>query len=71
MQSINHLRKESTAPNETTNRLRTVTGNRYPRKCSCGCGQAIPRDPAIRLVVDSAAPLPFFAQQPPGWLITC
>jgi hypothetical protein len=45
MQSINHPRQESTAPNETASRLRTVTGNRFPRKCSCGCGHAIPRDP--------------------------
>ncbi|MCI4372891.1 MAG: hypothetical protein L3K02_04540 [Thermoplasmata archaeon] len=60
MQSINHPRQESPAPNETaTSRLRTVTGNRWPRKCSCGCGQAIPRDPEIRLVVDFGAPRPY------------
>jgi hypothetical protein len=40
-------------------RLRTVTGNRFPRKCSCGCGQPIPRDPEIRFVVDFGAPKPF------------
>jgi hypothetical protein len=59
MQSINHPRQESTAPNETASRLRTVTGNRWPRKCSCGCGHAIPRDPSIRYVVDFGAPRPY------------
>jgi hypothetical protein len=39
-------------------RLRTVTGNRYPRKSSCGCGGQIPCDPEIRLVVDFGAPRP-------------
>ena len=56
MQSINHPRQESTTPNETASRLRTVTGNRFPRMCSCGCGQAIPRDPEIRHVVEFGAP---------------
>jgi hypothetical protein len=28
-------------------RLRTVTGNRWPRKCSCGCGGQMPRDAAL------------------------
>jgi len=59
MQSINHPRQESTTPNETASRLRTVTGNRFPRMCSCGCGQAIPRDPEIRLVIDFGAPRPY------------
>lgn len=40
-------------------RLRTVTGNRFPRKCSCGCGQPIPRDPEVRYVVDFGAPRPY------------
>ena len=40
-------------------RLRTVTGNRFPRKCSCGCGEAIPRDPEVRYVVDFGAPRPY------------
>jgi hypothetical protein len=40
-------------------RLRTVTGNRFPRKCSCGCGREIPRDPEIRLVVDFGAQRPY------------
>jgi hypothetical protein len=43
----------------TTPRLRTVTGNRFPRKCACGCGLGIPRDPEIRYVVDFAAPRPY------------
>jgi hypothetical protein len=59
MQSINHPRQESPAPNETASRLRTVTGNRFPRKCSCGCGGQIPRDASIRYVVDFGAPKPY------------
>ncbi len=46
-------------------RLRTVTGNRWPRKCGCGCGFAIPRDPEIRYVVDfgSARPYPAYLRE--------
>jgi len=40
-------------------RLRTVTGNRFPRKCACGCNQPIPRDPGVRYVVDFGAPRPY------------
>jgi hypothetical protein len=40
-------------------RLRSVTGNKFPRRCSCGCGREIPRDPEIRLVVDFGAPRPY------------
>jgi hypothetical protein len=40
-------------------RLRSVTGNKFPRKCSCGCGREIPRDPEIRLVVDFGASRPY------------
>ncbi|MGP8016161.1 MAG: hypothetical protein ACLPP2_02570 [Thermoplasmata archaeon] len=40
-------------------RLRTVTGNRFPRKCACGCGLAIPRDPEVRYVVDFGAARPY------------
>ena len=29
-------------------RLRTVAGNRFPRKCACGCGRPIPRDASVR-----------------------
>jgi len=42
-----------------TPRLRTVTGNRFPRKCACGCGLGIPRDPEIRYVVDFGSPRPY------------
>ena len=42
-----------------TSRLRTVTGNRWPRKCACGCDQKIPRDPEIRYVVDFGAAKPY------------
>ena len=40
-------------------RLRTVTGNPFPRKCACGCGGQIPRDPQLRYVVDFSGPKPF------------
>jgi hypothetical protein len=36
-------------------RLRIVTGNPFPRKCACGCGGQIPRDPQLRYVVDLGA----------------
>jgi len=51
---------EPPAPIEhATPRLRTVTGNRWPRECACGCNQAIPRGPDTRLVVDFGAPRPY------------
>jgi hypothetical protein len=40
-------------------RLRTVTGNPFPRKCACGCGGQIPRDSQLRYVVDFSGPKPF------------
>ena len=40
-------------------RLRTVTGNPFPRKCACGCGGQIPRDPELRYVVDFSGQKPF------------
>jgi hypothetical protein len=50
----------ATTPTEpTTTRLRTVTGSRWPRKCACGCGLQIPRDPEVRYVVDFGAPKPY------------
>ncbi|MFZ0830336.1 MAG: hypothetical protein WCB18_09495 [Thermoplasmata archaeon] len=49
---------ERATPTET-HRLRTVTGNRWPRKCACGCDQKIPRDPEIRYVVEIGAPRPY------------
>jgi hypothetical protein len=58
--SIQSPTSERPAPTEpTTHRLRTVTGNRWPRKCSCGCNQKIPRDPEIRFVVDFGAQRPY------------
>jgi hypothetical protein len=36
-----------------------VTGNAFPRKCACGCGGEIPRDPQLRYVVDFGGPKPF------------
>ena len=50
-----------TKPAATTSRLRTVTGNRFPRKCACGCGFQIPRDPEVRYVVDFGGPRPYAA----------
>jgi hypothetical protein len=58
--SIQSPARESQLPIEiATRRLRTVTGNRWPRKCACGCDQKIPRDPEIRFVVDFGAPKPY------------
>jgi len=61
-QSIQH--PEPVLPTEpTTSRLRTVTGNRFPRKCACG--SAIPRDPEVRYVVDfgTAKPYPAYLRE--------
>jgi len=59
-QRISYQTPERPSPTEpTTSRLRTVTGNRFPRKCACGCGHAIPRDPEIRYVVDFGATRPY------------
>jgi len=61
-QSINPQPPESPTPNDATTgapRLRTVTGNRFSRKCACGCERAIPRDPEIRYVVDFGSPRPY------------
>ena len=50
----------ATTPTEhAPSRLRTVTGNKFPRKCACDCGRPIPRDPEIRYVVDFGAPKPY------------
>jgi hypothetical protein len=64
MQSIQH--SEPVPPTEpTTTRLRTVTGSRWPRKCACGCGLNIPRDPEVRYVVDfgTAKPYPAYLRE--------
>ena len=59
-QSIERPTLEPPTPTEPrVSRLRTVTGNRWPRKCACGCDQRIPRDPEIRYVVDFGAPKPY------------
>ncbi|MGI0156750.1 MAG: hypothetical protein ACREDE_11555, partial [Thermoplasmata archaeon] len=66
-QSIQQPTREQPTPTEpaTSSRLRTVTGNRFPRKCACGCGHAIPRDPEIRYVVDfgTAKPYPAYLRE--------
>jgi hypothetical protein len=66
--SINHQPPAPPTPTDAAtraSRLRTVTGNRFPRKCACGCGRAIPRDPEIRYVVDfgSARPYPAYLRE--------
>jgi hypothetical protein len=61
-QSISYPTTAPPTPNEPTagtSRLRTVTGNKFPRKCACGCGQPIPRDPEVRYVVNFGAPRPY------------
>ncbi len=60
-QSITRPTTEPPSPTHADHapRLRTVTGNRWPRKCSCGCGFPIPRDPEVRYVVDFGAPRPY------------
>jgi len=58
--------RESQTPTEpTTSRVRTVNGNRFPRKCACGCGFQIPRDPEVRYVVDfgGARPYPAYLRE--------
>jgi hypothetical protein len=55
----NEGRQTPTEPTATASRLRTVTGNRFPRKCACGCGYQIPRDPEVRYVVDFGGPRPY------------
>jgi len=65
-QSITHEPREAQTPTElNTSRLRTVTGNRFPPKCACGCGFQIPRDPEVRYVVDfgSAKPYPAYLRE--------
>ena len=64
-QSITHEPSETQPTEPTTSRLRTVTGNRFPRKCACGCGFQIPRDPEVRYVVDfgSAKPYPAYLRE--------
>jgi hypothetical protein len=53
-ESISYQTPEGQPPTEpTTSRLRTVTGNRFARKCACGCGRGIPRDPTDCYAIDS------------------
>jgi hypothetical protein len=61
MQSIQHPTPDTEPPTGTTtaSRFRIVTGNRWPRKCACGCSGQIPRDASIRYVVDFGAPRPY------------
>jgi len=52
--------RETQTPTEPTpSRLRTVTGNRFLRKCACGCGFQIPRDPEVPYVVDFGTTKPY------------
>jgi hypothetical protein len=62
--SIQNPTAERPTPTDPTTRseaprLRTVTGNPFPRNCACGCGGQIPRDPQLRYVVDFSGPKPF------------
>jgi hypothetical protein len=60
--SIQYQRQSTpppTTPANQTHRFRTVTGNPFPRRCSCGCSRTIPRDPEIRYVVDFGAAKPY------------
>jgi hypothetical protein len=59
--SIQEPRRETTTPNaqHEGSRLRTVTGNQFPRSCTCGCMQTIPRDPQLRYLADFSGPKPF------------
>ncbi len=34
--SIQYPQRAPSTPTATVSRLRTVTGNRFPRKCACG-----------------------------------
>ena len=64
--SIQHPNAERLTPTgPTTSPLRTVTGNKFPRKCACGCGFQIPRDPEVRYVVDfgTAKPYPAYLRE--------
>ena len=59
-QSISYPTPERLMQTEpTTSRLRTVTVNRFLRRCACDCGFAIPRDPGVRYVVDFGGPRPY------------
>jgi hypothetical protein len=61
-QSVQYPEPLRTTPidaNHAAPRLRTVTGNRFPRKCADRCGAWIPRDAEIRYVVDFGAPPPY------------
>ncbi len=59
IQSPTRENQTPTEPTATASRLRTVTGNRFPRKCACGCGFQIPRDSEVRYVVDFGGPRPY------------
>jgi hypothetical protein len=55
-----HDQTTPTAGNTTgAPRLRTVTGVRFLTRCACGCSQPIPRDPALKVVVDFGAAKPY------------
>ncbi len=63
--SIPSPTRESQTPTEpTTSRVRTVTGNCFPHKCTCGCGHAMGLSPDgyqnhhLWWPLTAAAPLP-------------
>ncbi len=60
MQSINTpAPPPPNTPNNGGSRLRTVVGNRFERRCGCGCAQVLPADPTLKVVADFGAPKPF------------
>ena len=56
--SIHNPAPERQTPNNGGSRLRTVVGNRYPRKCA-SCHETIPVGPEVKSVVDFGAPKPY------------
>jgi hypothetical protein len=62
MQQTASIQDYATADHATNTlgapRLRTVTGVRFATKCAC-CGAPIPRDPALKVVVDFGASRPY------------
>lgn len=59
---VNYMLKEPAA----VSRLRTVTENRFPRRCACDCGFQIPRVPEVWYVVNlgAARPYPAYLREP-------
>jgi hypothetical protein len=65
IQSSGPLRETANDPTAAVPRLRTVTVNKFPHQCACGCGLGIPRDREIRYVVDfgTTKPCPAYLRE--------